>query len=107
MDYWEIPALVAVSLVYANELRQGFSWKALLFLLFLNSPVAAHPLDHRRVRGRRAGRRLGEAPCPAWLAWVAILIDYLELPVIFDTLKRLATAVRQRRLPSAPISERL
>jgi hypothetical protein len=27
--------------------------------------------------------------------------------VIFDTLKRLATAVRQRRVPSAPVSERL
>ncbi len=26
-----------------------------------------------------------------FLAWLAILIDYLELPVIFDTMKRTVT----------------
>ena len=60
---------------------------------------------HTDVAGELGGN--SASTLPAWLAWVAILIDYLELPVIFDTLKRLATAVRQRRLPSAPISERL
>ena len=46
------------------------------------------------------------AALPGWLAWVAILIDYLELPVIFDTLKRLATAVRERRLPATAVEQR-
>jgi hypothetical protein len=106
VDYSEIPALVAVSLVYVNELRRGFSWKALLFLLFLNSQwLHIFWITDEYVAGELGGN--SASTLPAWLAWVAILIDYLELPVIFDTLKRLATAVRQRRLPSAPVSERL
>jgi hypothetical protein len=34
---------------------------------------------------------------------VAILIDYLELPVIYDTLKRLAVAIRERPLGPSPL----
>ena len=99
-DYSEIPALVVVSLVYVNELRRGFSWKALLFLLFLNSQwLHIAWITDEYVAAELAGA--GSTPSlPGWLAWVAILIDYLELPVIYDTLKRLATAVRERRLPS-------
>jgi hypothetical protein len=33
---------------------------------------------------------------PGWLAWIAILIDYLELPVIFDTFRRFGNALRNR-----------
>ncbi len=39
-----------------------------------------------------AGRSL--VPWSAFVAWVAILIDYLELPVILDTLRK----VYQQRL---------
>jgi len=90
--------------VYVNELRRGLSWKPLLLLLFLNSQwLHIFWITDEYVAGElSAGSAL-----PPFLAWVAILIDYLELPVIFDTLKRLATAVRQRRLPTAPIGERL
>ncbi len=35
---------------------------------------------------------------PAWLASVALLIDYLELPVIYDTVKRLFVATREHRV---------
>ena len=35
---------------------------------------------------------------PVWAAWIAILIDYLELPVIYDTLKKLAVAIREQKL---------
>ena len=35
---------------------------------------------------------------PAWLAYVAILIDYLELPVIYDTFRKMRAAVQERRL---------
>ena len=31
---------------------------------------------------------------PIWLAYVAILIDYLELPVIYDTVRRLLVTLR-------------
>ena len=92
VDYSEIPALVVVSLVYVNELRSGFSWRALLFLVFLNSQwLHIFWITDEYV---------ADGTLPAGLAWVAILIDYLELPVIFDTLKRLAETVRAGRLPS-------
>jgi hypothetical protein len=97
-DYSEIPALVVVSLVYVNELRGGFSWKALLYLVFLNSQwLHIFWITDEYVASELGGG--GGSALPGWLAWVAILIDYLELPVIFDTLKRLATALRERRLP--------
>ncbi|MBA3264598.1 MAG: hypothetical protein H0T69_19445 [Thermoleophilaceae bacterium] len=100
VDYTEIPALIAVSLVYVNELRRGFSWKPLLFLVFLNSQwLHILWITDEYVAGELSPGGAGSS-LPGWLAWVAILIDYLELPVIYDTLKRLATAVRQRRLPA-------
>jgi hypothetical protein len=100
VDYSEIPALVVVSLVYVNELRRGFSWQALLYLVFLNSQwLHIFWITDEYVSAELGGGGSG-ASLPGWLAWVAILIDYLELPVIFDTLKRLATALRARRLPS-------
>jgi hypothetical protein len=90
VDYSEIPALVSVSLVYVNELRRGRAWKPLLFLLFLNSQwLHIFWITDEYVASELAGPSL-----PQWLAWMAILIDYLELPVIFDTLRRLALAMR-------------
>jgi hypothetical protein len=81
VDYTEIPALIAVSLVYVNELRRGFAWRPLLFLAFLNSQwLHIFWITDEYV---------ADGSLPAGLAWVAILIDYLELPVIFDTLRRL------------------
>jgi len=93
VDYTEIPALIAVSLVYVNELRRGFGWKPLLFLLFLNSQW----LHIFWITDEYVGNELAGQPAtsslPGWLAWVAILIDYGELPVIWDTLKRAARAL--------------
>ncbi len=102
VDYTEIPALIAASLVYVNELRRGFSFKAVLFLVFLNSQwLHIFWITDEFVAGELSGAGgAGASALPGFLAWVAILIDYLELPVIYDTLKRLATALRQRRLPS-------
>ena len=93
VDYTEIPALIAVSLVYVNELRRGFAWKPLLFLLFLNSQW----LHIFWITDEYVADSNG---FPDALAWVAILIDYLELPVIYDTLKRLTLALREGRRPS-------
>jgi hypothetical protein len=98
IDYTEIPALIAVSLVYINELRPGLSWRPTLFLLFLNSQwLHIFWITDEYVSNELAGEAAATS-MPAWLAWVAILIDYLELPVIYDTLKRLAIAIRERRL---------
>jgi len=98
IDYTEIPALVAVSLVYVNELRRGFSWSPVLFLVLLNSQwLHIFWITDEYVSKELSGE-VAATTLPGWLAWVAILIDYLELPVIYDTLKRLATAIRGRRL---------
>lgn len=90
IDYTEIPALVSTTFLYLYDLRKNFSWKALLFIVFLNSQwlhlfwiTDEFVLDH--FQGRH-----NETVLPMWLAWVAILIDYLELPVIVDTFAKLA-----------------
>ena len=104
VDYTEIPALMAVSLVYVNELRAGFSWRPLLFLAFLNSQwLHIFWITDQYVSNELAGRA-AVSSLPAWLAWVAILIDYLELPVIYDTFRRAATAMlpmATSRMPAA------
>jgi len=98
IDYTEIPALLGVSLIYVNELRKGWNWKSVLFLLFLNSQWLhifwiTDAFVVNEFQGQAAVSSL-----PSWLAWIAILIDYLELPVIADTLKKLGGALRERRV---------
>jgi len=97
VDYTEIPVLVSVSLVYLNELRRGFSPKPLLFLLFLNTQwLHIFWITDEFVVNKFSGDPAASS-LPAGLAWVAILIDYLELPVIYDTLRRLVVELRERR----------
>jgi hypothetical protein len=98
VDYTEIPALLGTSLLYLNELRKGGGWKPLLFLIFLNSQwLHLFWITDEFVVGTFTGNgSLGYLP--VWLAWVAIGIDYLELPVIFDMLRKLAFALKEGRL---------
>jgi len=93
VDYTEVPALLSVSLVYLHDLRKrGASLKPVLYLLFLNSQWL-HIFWITDEFVVSSGQ--GEATAlPVWLAYVAILIDYLELPVIYDTVKRLVSSVR-------------
>ena len=101
VDYSEIPALIVVSLLYVNELRRGFSSRALVLLVLLNSQwLHIFWITDEYVSNELAGDAAATS-LPGWLAWAAILIDYLELPVIYDTLKRLALAIRER--PRAPL----
>ena len=100
VDYTEIPALLSVSLIYINELRRSTSLtasrKSLLYLLFLNSQwlhlfwitdefVVTAFNSHGTV-------------LPLWLAWVAIGIDYLEVPVMIDTLKKFLAALWDKKV---------
>ena len=94
VDYTEIPALLGASLLYINELRKKFSIKSLLYLFFINSQwlhlfwITDEFVTHSFFNTNLA---------PVWLAWVAILIDYLELPVIFDTLKKFWQALQKEK----------
>jgi hypothetical protein len=86
VDYLEIPAIVSTSLLYILDLRKGIVWKSLLMLFFINSQW----LHLFWITDEVVVATLTNAAqtWPVWLAWVAILIDYLELPVIYDTLRQ-------------------
>jgi len=96
VDYTEIPALLSVSLVYINDLRKGFAFKPLLYLLFLNSQwLHIFWITDEFVVDQFSGEN--GTILPVWLAWVAILIDYLEIPVIIETFIKFFKAVRDKR----------
>ena len=86
IDYLEIPALVSGSLIYINALRKNKSIKNLLFLIFLNSQW----LHIFWITDEFVVEELtqGGVVWPVWLVWMAIVIDYFELPVIYDSSKR-------------------
>jgi hypothetical protein len=86
-DYLEIPTLISASLLYVNELRKRFSWAAIGYLLLLNTQWA-HILW---ITDEVVVQTFTGADLLQWnyvLAWIAIMIDFLELPVIADTLHR-------------------
>jgi hypothetical protein len=115
-DYLEIPALLSASLIYVYHLRRGFHWRSLFLPLLLNTQW----IHLFWITDDVVVRTFGHVSVFAWtsvLAWVAILIDYLELPVIFDTLRRVFAERRviwrrlKRRLglhpPATPAAEPL
>lgn len=96
VDYTEIPALIATSIVYINELRKRFEFKPVLYLIFLNSQCLhifwiTDELVEAKLTGSPEATIL-----PYWLAFVAIAIDYLELPVIFETIKKAFAAIKNK-----------
>ena len=88
IDYSEIPALITVSLVYINELRKGVSRvKNVVYLILLNSQwFHLFWITDEFVVSKF--RNVSESILPLWLAWLAIGIDYLELPVMYDTIRK-------------------
>lgn len=99
IDYTEIPALISVSLIYINELRHKKNLKTILYLLFLNLQwLHIFWITDEFVETSFNG--VGTV-FPLWLAWMAIFIDYLEVPVMFDTMKRFMRALRQKPLTEA------
>jgi hypothetical protein len=98
VDFTEIPALISASLVYIDDLRMKFNYKSIIFLVFLNSQwLHLFWITDEFVVSEFTQKVL----LPSWLAWLAILIDYLELPVIFDTLKKFISEIRKGQLKTA------
>lgn len=105
VDYTEIPAIIGTTTLYVFELRRALAhgggwsgkvWKLAGLMILLNSQWL-HLFwltDEFVVEVLRGGA--GTVLPPA-LAWVAILIDYLELPVIFDITWRFVTALSRGR----------
>lgn len=98
VDYTEIPAIISISLIYINQLRKGFSAKSFWLLVFLNTQwLHLFWITDEFVVETFTGD-VRETLLPVWLAWVAILIDYLELPVIYDTCREFFRAWREKRM---------
>jgi hypothetical protein len=96
VDYTEIPALLSVSLIYINELRKGWNFKSALYFVFLNTQwLHIFWITDEFVETSFNG--VGTV-LPFWLAWVAIGIDYLEVPVMIDTFKKFFRAMREKRV---------
>ena len=86
-DYLEVPTLISASLLYLNELRKRFTWAALGYLLLLNTQwVHLFWITDEIVVETFAQQSIFQ--WNAAVAWVAILIDYLEVPVILDSLRK-------------------
>ncbi len=96
VDYTEIPAILATSLIYLRSYRRKPNNKDAFYLFFLNiqwlhmfwitDEVVIKVFGYSSVIG-------------GWnniAAWLAISIDYLELPVIFETLKRAAKILAKK-----------
>ncbi|MEK7534424.1 MAG: hypothetical protein AAB600_03745 [Patescibacteria group bacterium] len=94
-DYSEIPALILTSFVYIFGFFTKFSWKNILFLFLLNSQwFHLFWITDEFVIEQLTGS--SAKILPIWLAWFAIFIDYLELPVIYDTLKKFFVSLRKK-----------
>ncbi len=87
VDYIEIPAIITTSLLYINDFRKGKKARSLFYLFLLNSQwihifwITDEYIVEKFLNFPGIG-------IPVILAWVAIFIDYLELPIIIDTLRR-------------------
>jgi len=93
VDYTEIPALISVSLVYVHSLKhRGNNIKDWLYLIFLNSQW----LHIFWITDEIVVESFFTASWHPILIWGAVLIDYLELPVIFETIKRAFKIISQK-----------
>ena len=88
VDYTEIPALISVSLVYVNEIFIGrANTKTWLYLFLLNTQwLHLFWITDEVVVANFTGQ--AAVAIPLWLAWIGISIDYLEIPVMWDTIKK-------------------
>lgn len=85
IDYIEIPALISGMTFYSLSIykHQKDSWKNSLFLAMLAVQVVhIFWITDEIVYDTFFKTRLVEFPL--YIAWIAILIDYLELPVMAD-----------------------
>lgn len=88
VDYTEIPALLGVALIYVNEIVEGKATKKTYLLLALLLSQALHLFWITDEVVLVALTGAVAVNIPRMLAWLAIAIDYLELPVMWDTATR-------------------
>lgn len=98
VDYTEIPALLSASILYLyGFLQRKWYWKNVSFLILINSQwLHLFWITDEFVITALAEGKTGSI-LPTWLAWIAILIDYLEIPVIVDMLIHTLRALTHHR----------
>ncbi|MEK7585984.1 MAG: hypothetical protein AAB477_01980 [Patescibacteria group bacterium] len=93
-DYTEIPAIITASILYIHNLRSGFNWRSVLFLFLINSQwLHLFWITDEIIYAQFTGTAL--VVLPVWLSWIAISIDYLELPVMYDTIVKSIKSLRK------------
>ena len=96
VDYTEIPAIVTSSFLYIHQYKKAEvkKWRSILYLFFINSQwLHLFWITDEVIYEQFIGESL--VAIPLWLAWCAIAIDYLELPVIYDTIKKAIKSLRK------------
>lgn len=96
VDYTEIPAIISSTVFYIHQYREGMDlrWKSILFLFLINSQwVHLFWITDEVIYAQFTGA--AAVMLPTWLSWSAIAIDYLELPVIYDTVKKAVISLRK------------
>lgn len=96
VDYTEIPAIILSSVLYIYQYQknQEKRWQSILFLFLINSQwVHLFWITDEVIYAQFAGTAL--FVIPVWLSWLAIMIDYLELPVMYDTIKKAIVSLRK------------
>lgn len=95
VDYTEIPAIILTSVFYLGQLGERFRWKEFILLLLINSQwIHLFWITDEVIVAEWTGQ--AAIMLPAWLAWCAILVDYLELPVIYDTIRKSVKSLLKR-----------
>jgi hypothetical protein len=93
IDYIEIPALVSgiiyyfFNLIYNKKEKEKRIKNTIFLILLAIQSIHILWITDDIVYSTFVGADLIEIP--EYLVWIAILIDYLELPVIYDLLKRI------------------
>lgn len=85
IDYFEIPTHISAMFLYFYEFRQGVRAKSLFFFFLLQ----LHWIHLLWITDDVVVKTIADHPLIAWgsvAAWIAILIDYLEVPIIVDRL---------------------
>lgn len=97
-DYFEIPALLSATVLYIGFLARGENTnRAILFLIFINLQyLHIFWITDEFVIDKFTSAEIHSTILPAIIAWLAILVDYLEIPVMIDTFKRSAKILKSK-----------
>ncbi len=97
VDYTEIPAIISSTILYIHQYQTDEArkrWKNILFLCLINSQwIHLFWITDEVIYAQIAGTVA--VVMPVWLSWLAISIDYLELPVMYDSAKKAIKSLRK------------